>query len=95
MLGVWTAEKRKIKLMIHELKCDPKYFRRVYEGQKMFEVRKNDRDYQVGDTIRLMEYDRGKQEYSEREILLKITYVLTSVDYPDGIKDGYCVLSLK
>lgn len=81
--------------MIHELKCDPKYFRRVFDAQKNFEVRKNDRDFQIGDTIRLREYDRDAKEYTNRELFFKISYILSHFDYPDGLKDDYCVLGLK
>lgn len=44
--------------MIHELKIDPKYYCRVADGSKTFEVRENDRGYQSGDTVILKEYDR-------------------------------------
>jgi len=45
--------------MHHTLKIWPRYFDRVISGEKTFEVRKNDRDFQNGDTIRLREYDPG------------------------------------
>lgn len=35
--------------MIHQLKCDSKFFEDVASGKKTFEVRKNDRDFFVGD----------------------------------------------
>ena len=41
----------------HELKTHPKYLQRVASGQKPFEIRKNDRDFQVGDRVILKEYD--------------------------------------
>lgn len=37
----------------HELKLDIKYFDDVKSGKKNFEIRKNDRDFQVGDILEL------------------------------------------
>lgn len=33
--------------MIHQLKCEEKYFKDVCSGKKTFEVRKNDRGFHV------------------------------------------------
>lgn len=37
--------------MKHELKIWPKYYCRVRSGEKTFEVRDNDRDFQRGDIV--------------------------------------------
>lgn len=44
--------------MIHELKIDPQYYQRIANGSKTFEVRENDRGFQLGDTVVLKEFDR-------------------------------------
>lgn len=43
--------------MKHELKIWPQYYCRVADGSKTFELRKNDRGFQPGDTVRLREWD--------------------------------------
>lgn len=73
----------------HELKIYPEYFDAIGVGIKKFEVRKNDRDYEVGDRIRLREWDGNA--YTGRETEVEISYVLTADEFPEGIKKGYCV----
>ena len=46
--------------MTHELKTYPKYFQETIEGNKPFEIRKNDRNFQVGDVLILKEWDNIK-----------------------------------
>ena len=45
----------------HDLKIEKKYFNDVIAERKKFEVRKNDRNYQVNDILSLNEYDKDKQ----------------------------------
>jgi len=42
--------------MIHELKTWPEYFEQVRNGNKPFEVRKNDRYFSEGDEVLLKEF---------------------------------------
>jgi hypothetical protein len=80
--------------MIHDLKTWPVYFAAIDDGSKPFEVRMNDRNFQVGDTLRLREYSLGSKVYTGREISRIVTYVLPAERFP-GIAPGYCVLGLK
>lgn len=43
--------------MNHELKIWPQFYQAVVDGKKTFEVRENDRGFQAGDTVSLMEFD--------------------------------------
>jgi len=79
--------------MEHELKLHPKYFERVSRGEKTFEVRKNDRDYQVGDTVIMREFDpeKGWPDHGSYEsIVARITYLTTFEQ-----KDGFCVFAFE
>lgn len=59
----------------HELKTWPEYFQAVLTGLKTFEVRENDRDFQVGDVLRLREYEPIPMTYTGRECFRTVTYV--------------------
>lgn len=72
----------------HQLKILPQYFQAVTVGDKSFEIRKNDRNYKVGDNIVLSEYEEG--QYTGRNILAKITYI---TDYEQ--KDDYVVFGIE
>lgn len=76
--------------MEHELKTLPQYYGAVLSGRKNFEIRKNDRGFRVGDTVRLREYEND--EYTGRELVRKITYVLHGPLY--GLAEGWCILAL-
>lgn len=43
----------------HELKILPKWYVDVESSKKNFEIRRNDRDFKVGDTLILQEYEEG------------------------------------
>lgn len=94
----------------HELKISPVYFDAVSNGVKDFEIRKNDRDFKVGDTLRLKEYDRDMVSvrlnedcsvssvtggYTGRACDAAVTFILTFEDFPQGIKEGYCIMGIR
>lgn len=65
----------------HELKLDIKYFDDVKSGKKNFEIRKNDRDFQVGDILELKAY-AGRESAEEES--LDIDYVWTQHLHEEG-----------
>lgn len=75
----------------HELKILPKYFSEVYSGNKTFEVRKNDRNFKVGDMLILKEWDIENQKFTGNQVKRKITYILDNKIY---LKKGFVILSL-
>ena len=74
--------------MVHELKIAPKYFEAVKSGKKNFEVRKDDRNYQINDVLCLKEYDNNA--YTGNEYAVTVTYNLRG----EYCKDGYCIMSI-
>lgn len=77
----------------HELKTWPAFFQAILDGDKNFEVRKNDRGFQKGDTLWLREYDTSRLgiPYTRREVRVEVTYVLSGF----GLQDGYVVMGLR
>lgn len=73
---------------VHFLKVLPEYYEALASHRKTFEVRKNDRDYKVGDILVLREWNGI---YTGRHITTGISYIL---DNPKFCKPGYIVMSL-
>ncbi len=72
--------------MIHELKCWPEYMDAMLDGRKKFEVRNtSDRAFSVGDGLHLREYDPREGIYLSREMLVRVTYILTGRCAPIGL----------
>lgn len=94
-------------MTVHKLKLLPEYFDAVANGIKTFEIRKNDRDYKVGDTLHLYEFDPEEEEFRAKVasnpgipetrtcVVATVTYILTHEDFPDGIPEDYCVMGIR
>jgi ASC-1-like (ASCH) protein len=76
----------------HDLKTASQFFHMVWQGRKTAEVRHNDRNFQTGDIVRLREWD--STVYSGRTVTAKILSVVLHEEFPEGIKPGYCLISL-
>lgn len=60
---------------VHELKSWAKFFVPMWLGQKLFDIRVNDRDYQLGDHLILKEYYPDEQKYTGRVIEARVIYI--------------------
>jgi hypothetical protein len=78
-------------IMTHDLKIQQPCFDDIWGGTKTFELRKNDRGFQVGDNLRLREYDPKTKKYSGNHIAAEITYL---IDDFEGLKEGWVILGL-
>jgi ParB family chromosome partitioning protein len=76
--------------VIHDIKLAAMYFDDVQSGKKSFELRKNDRNYKVGDFLNMHEYSDGKD--TGRSIDAEIIYMIE--DY-NGLEEEYCILGIK
>lgn len=79
---------------VHVLKTWPKYFEAVYFGDKTFEVRRNDRNFQVGDTLLLREWDPETEDYTGRKLEVQVTY-MTDVADMGVLKEGYVIMGIR
>lgn len=88
--------------MEHHLKCLSVYYDAVVAGEKTFEIRKDDRGYQKGDTLILHRFTPEELEQLEAGTLwnlravpkhrVKVTYILTGGQH--GLEAGHVILAL-
>lgn len=96
-------------MKIHELKLDTFYFDEVKNGLKKFEIRKNDRDFRIGDLLSLSRFENGKYlktrsglytnkaNASEEAPLNEADTILMTISYITDYeqKDGYVVMGIE
>lgn len=78
--------------MDHELKTWPEFFAPLACGDKTAELRRDDRPYAVGDTLRLREWDPKREMYTGFVLSRLVTSVLRNIP---GLKRGFCLISVK
>lgn len=77
----------------HCLKCWEQPFDAMWDGSKGYEIRFNDRDYKVGDTLTLRRFVPSTQTYSGRVLVVEVTYMTSGGEW--GIPVGMCVMSTR
>ena len=81
----------------HYMRCDAQPFVDVWQGRKSFEIRLNDREFQVGDVLILQQTEGSpenpdaRHRYTGCYVQRKIGYILTGY----GLAEGYCALGLE
>lgn len=79
----------------HKLKLNSSYYDDSATGIKSFEIRKNDRNYKVGDVLELREWVwsalDGKGAYTGNVHWKIVTYILDDSEY---LQDGYVCLGV-
>jgi len=85
----------------HTLKTDPDVYDDVVAGRKTFEIRFNDRDYQVGHRLRLQKTKYSGKEmiagmplvFTSDETVVDVLYILHGPLY--GLADGWVIMSIE
>ena len=77
---------------MHLLKINQKYYEDVMFGRKKAELRKNDRDFKVGDLIHFTRVDGG--EYETIINMFVITHILPIKDLIPASED-YVMISIE
>lgn len=85
--------------MIHELKSWRHFFQAIISGDKVHDLRKNDRGYNVGDVLVLKEYNFENGTYTGSWCEAVVTYITdnrTPCAYSSAVlPNDYCILSLR
>jgi hypothetical protein len=69
----------------------PEPFAALWSGHKTFEIRKNDRNFEVGDTLVLLLWDPETETYRPGIVMAEINYILSG---GFGLEPGYVCMSL-
>ena len=83
-----------------EKKVWPKFFQKILDGDKTFELRLADWECKPGDILVLKEWDPEIKEYTGKVIEKKVTYVIKTKDVKfwtkeDVEKYGYQIIAFK
>ena len=81
-----------MKAITHRLKIRTLHYQAVEKGIKRFELRKNDRHFNIGDHVYLDEYV-GEIPTGRCLGPLEITYIFRGGEY--GLAEDYCIFCWK
>jgi hypothetical protein len=76
----------------HELKIDPERLAEIIAGTKTHEIRVFDRDFQVGNTLKLNAYDRSTNTWAGQFAIVKVTNITAPGSY--GLPENVGAMSI-
>lgn len=84
---------------IHELKIWPEFYEAIESCVKTFDLRKDDRGYEINDGLRFREWDPRTEQYTGYELSRTIVYILrhrpkAGCAATFGLQPGYVILGL-
>jgi hypothetical protein len=83
-------------MKIHELKTWPEFFQPLVKGLKFFELRKNDRNFQIADILVLKEWIPRMEVYTGESVVMEITSMVIGDEIGKGVlAEGYCILGVR
>ena len=81
----------------HIVRSWPKFFEPITQGIRKHELRKNDRNYQIGDVLWLHEFDPDDEKYTGRIQKIRITSMTsketTCAVSNESLHPDYCIFS--
>ncbi len=80
----------------HKIKLLKEYVPLVVSGKKSFDIRRNDKDYKVGDTVEFLPVENSHGE-TVRIHMSEIEGKIYQIDYLTtfGLQEGYVAFSIK
>jgi hypothetical protein len=78
--------------MLHKLKISPRFYNDIEVNGKRFEIRRDDRGYQVGDIMVLREIDNNT--FTGRTIYALVTYIHRNDVQTAFMSDGYIIMGI-
>lgn len=84
-----------METQLHFLKTHQGVYLEMELGKKLFDIRKNDRDFRVGDYLYLKEIREIDGKYTGNEMIVSASFILAgdlAVRY--GLREGYCAMSI-
>jgi hypothetical protein len=80
-------------LVEHSLKTWREPFRAIWAMRKRYELRRNDRHYNVGDILLLREWHENENRYTGRWIRVLVMYISHGDEW--GLPQDLCVMSIE
>ena len=81
-------------MKMHVLKINILYLLDILYHGKSFEIRKDDRGYEVGDLIHFVDANGNEFTESFDKLVFRITYILRDVPQY-GLDKAYCILAIE
>ncbi|KYG89989.1 hypothetical protein A0U40_09705 [[Bacillus] sp. KCTC 13219] len=88
-----VESEQKDKPITHDLKIYPEPFDAICKGLKTWEWRFNNRNYRVGDKLKLNEFDPVTISYTGKFEEVRVTYLIEGGQF--DIPEGYVIMSIK
>lgn len=84
---------------VHQVKSWVPFFQAIKRGDKLHDLRKDDRGYEVGDQLMLHEYDQVAGRYTGDRLCVDVTFITdrrTPCAFSSAVlPSDYCILSIR
>jgi hypothetical protein len=81
------------ELRYHELKCWPKPYSELVSGHKGYEIRRHDRNYQVGHMMLIREWDPDREQYTGQYSTWIVQHLTPGGEW--GLPQDLCILGVQ